>query len=115
MIRTTCAWVLLILAASPVTAPFASCDLQAFFTPSPFAWAASGPTVSISPATSIDSDEYSVSPIVSKIELPKDSLSSVAVLSGGTLTPIVGHGADSLDGVGRSPDERPARPRVLRV
>ena len=29
MIRTTCAWILLLLAASPVTAPFAVCDLRA--------------------------------------------------------------------------------------
>jgi hypothetical protein len=28
MIRTACAWVLVVLAASPVTAPFCACDLH---------------------------------------------------------------------------------------
>jgi hypothetical protein len=84
MIRTTCAWILLLLAASPVTAPFAVCDLRALvaydmkpsLSPLGVPFEQSAATIP-SPAPA-GGDAFSLSPLMMRI-LPKDSGSCTAV------------------------------------
>jgi hypothetical protein len=79
MIRTACAWVLLLLAASPVTAPFSSCDLRLFtMSTTGIQSTAVARFASISATESDGGDAYSLSPIVTRIVMPDDSPSVTA-------------------------------------
>jgi hypothetical protein len=84
MIRTTCAWILLLLAASPVTAPFAACDLRALFADgtsrgaSPLTAPLEGAAATIPQPAPTGGDAFSISPLVTRT-LPKDSASGSAV------------------------------------
>jgi len=117
MIRSTCAWLLLLLAASPVTAPFSTCDLRVFATRAA-AIQLNAPLAhfgSFSAAESDRGDADSVSPIVSRVALSHDSHSSVAVLPlrVPALT-AVGRVRIPLD-LNRSPHDLPPSLTVLRV
>jgi hypothetical protein len=84
MIQTACAWILLLLAASPVTAPFAVCDLRALVAhemshgliPLTVPFEGSAATV-LSPAPA-GGDAFSLSPFIMRI-LPKHSGACTAV------------------------------------
>ena len=81
MIRTACAWVLLLLAASPVTAPFSSCDLRLFtMSTTGIQSTAVARFASISATESDGGDAYSLSPIVTRCLVPNDSSPIVAAL-----------------------------------
>jgi hypothetical protein len=116
MIRATCAWVLVVLAASPVTAPFSTCDLRAFFAPtSSLQMTSMAPSASaMSAPLSIDTNANSVSPIVPRLELPDaDSGGLVMLLFRGVT-------ADDREHLrpcdfALSPDDRIIRPTVLRL
>jgi hypothetical protein len=115
MIRTVCAWVLVVLAASPVTAPFSTCDLRAFLAPTSSVQVASTfPSAAVSRPLSFDVDANSVSPIVPRHELPgSDSRELVMLLFHG-VTPT---DRDVLrpHQIDLSPHDRITRPTVLRL
>jgi hypothetical protein len=85
MIRPACAWVLLILATSPFTPPFSTCDLGVLLGHTTYAQvtslgrAAQG-IVPINGDPDRCSDAYGVSPVVTRIELPRESACTVASL-----------------------------------
>ena len=114
MIRATCAWVLVVLAASPVTAPFSTCDLRAFFAPTSSLQVTSMAPSAMSAPLSIDTNANSVSPIVPRLELPDaDSGGLVMLLFRGVT-------ADDREHLrpcdfALSPDDRIIRPTVLRL
>ena len=68
MIRTACAWLLVVLAISPVTAPFSTCDLLALCTHA--SYTLSVPDIqaqsTVALAGTPDGDAYSVSPLVTR-------------------------------------------------
>jgi len=116
MIRSTCAWLLLLLAASPVTAPFSTCDLRVFVTQT--AAVQTGAPVqfgSLSAAERDGGDAYSISPLVSRTGLLPASPSSAAVLPLHIILPeVVARMSVPLD-LNRSPHELPALATVLRL
>ena len=116
MVRATCAWVLVVLAASPVTAPFSTCDLRAFFAPTSGVHATSAmPSASaMSAPLSIDTNANSVSPVVPRHEwFGADSGGLVMLLFRG-VTP---GGCDTLrrHDFALSPHDQTTRPTVLRL
>ena len=116
MIRATCAWVLVVLAASPVTAPFSTCDLRAFFTPTSGVHATSAmPSASaMSAPLSIDTNANSVSPVVPRHQLLGADSGRVVMLlfHGVTLTSCVALRPHDTD---LSPHDQTTRPTVLRL
>jgi hypothetical protein len=115
MIRSTCAWLLLLLAASPVTAPFSTCDLRVFVAQTASLEAAAPQFGSLSAAERDGGDAYSISPLVNRSALSQDSPSSVAVLRLHVILPgIVARMSVPL-ALNRSPHELPASATVLRL
>jgi hypothetical protein len=103
MIRTCCAWLLLVLAVSPFTTPFATCDLGALINgTAPVQIAALGPSIQhVSAAT--DSDANSIAPVMARVGLARNSALVALALPVHT----GGHFSISFD---RSPhDEQPQR------
>jgi hypothetical protein len=116
MARTFCAWVLLLLAASPVTAPFSTCDLRLLVahtavgeTPAPVRFG------SISATESDGVDAYSLAPLVTRCVPPPDSHPSVAMVPARVLRPagIAGHRGPR--DIHRSPHEFSGSPTALRL
>jgi hypothetical protein len=114
MIRTTCAWVLLLLAASPVTAPFSTCDLRLFTAHTASVQPAVARFASISATESDGGDAYSVSPLTRSV-LPADSPSSVAVFPVRIPAPAAASSVRGRRNLNRSPHEPTASPTVLRL
>ena len=116
MIQVICAWVLVVLAASPVTAPFSTCDLRALFPPtSSFHVASAVPSAAaMSAPFAIDTDANSVSPIVPRHELPRTDSGGLVMLLFSGVTPS---GRDILrpHDVDLSPQRRTTCPTVLRL
>jgi len=114
MIRSTCAWVLLVLATSPVTAPFSTCDLRVFLARTAAVQSVAPQFGSLVAAEREAGDAYSISPLVSRSALSKDSPSSAVVPVPVVRPRIVVRMSVPLD-VSRSPHESPASTPVLRV
>jgi hypothetical protein len=107
--------VLVVLAASPVTAPFSTCDLRAFLAPSSGVQMTSAiPLAAVSTPLSFDTDANSVSPIVPRHELPGGDSDGLAILLFHGVTPT---GCDVLrpHDVALSLHNRMIRPTVLRL
>src|SRR5262245_25725384 len=78
MVRKACAWALLLLAASPFTAPFSTCDVSMLMRDlpheghAPYAQVESvaqqSPDAEVSPVTS---EAYAISPVSTRLELGK--------------------------------------------
>jgi hypothetical protein len=79
MIRTACAWVLVLLAISPVTAPFSTCDLTSLCTRASYTLSASTlqPQSAITLAGASGADAYCVSPLVARTASPDDAVARV--------------------------------------
>ena len=114
MIRTACAWVLLLLAASPVTAPFSTCDLRRFAGDTPIVQPAFAQFASISATESDDGDAYSLSPIVTRSVLRPDSPAGDATAARVLIPPDTGR-LRAPRGLNRSPHELSASSMVLRL
>ena len=116
MIRATCAWVLVVLAASPVTAPFSTCDLRALFPPTSSVHVTSAvpSAAAMSAPFAIDTDANGVSPIVPRHEMPGAESDGVVMLLFRGVTPS---GCDIFrpQNVDLSPHDRTTGPTVLRV
>jgi hypothetical protein len=116
MIRTACAWALVVLAASPVTAPFSACDLQALAAPT-----LTARTMSMAPAAvetssplSLDNRANNVSPVLTPREPTAESRAGSAVL----LFPGVFAASRDVDRppqVCRGTHDRPTQVTVLRL
>jgi hypothetical protein len=70
---------LVLLAASPVTAPFSSCDLRLFTAGTAIIEPAFAQFGAMSGVESANGDAYSLSPVDSRNVLPPDSAASVAI------------------------------------
>jgi hypothetical protein len=88
MIQVVCTWLLVVLAASPFTAPFSTCDLAALLgrtagiPMAPFAQSGSQVTATLG-STDLSGDAYSISPVVTRTELGRNAPFRTA----GLLTP----------------------------
>src|SRR5215831_7969100 len=116
MTRTVCAWVLLLLAASPVTAPFSTCDLRLLTArtatvdvPAPVRFG------SISATESDGVDAYSLSPLVTRSVPRPDSHPSVAVAPARGLRPAGISDRHRPRDINRSPHESSPSSTVLRL
>jgi hypothetical protein len=79
MIRAACSWVLIVLAASPFTAPFAACNINALLghhAAMAIALSVSS-SADIAPCSEIP-DVESLSPLVGRIVLSRDSALVIA-------------------------------------
>jgi hypothetical protein len=79
MIRAACTWLLIVLAASPFTAPFSTCDVGALFANR----ASSVITPSVLPCADIATcsetdDAGSISPVVGRVVLSRDAVLMLA-------------------------------------
>jgi len=117
MIRTACAWVLVLLAASPVTAPFSSCDLRLLLM-------AHGARLeapafegmrALSGAERSGGDAYSLSPLVDRRALPKDSTASLPIRPEHAARAAAGFRALAASDLSRLPHESALPPTVLRL
>jgi len=116
MIRTACAWFLLLLAASPVTAPFSTCDLRLFAAnTASIESAAAARLASISATENDGGDAYSLSPLT-RIVLPADDSTTIVTIISVPVTPLVAivPGRSPRD-LNRSPHDSSASPTVLRL
>jgi hypothetical protein len=107
---------LVVLAASPVTAPFSTCDLRAFFAPTSSVHVTSTAlsASAMSAPLSIDTNANSVSPLVSRLELPDaDSGGLVMLLFRGVTANDRDH--SRLHDLALSPHDRITSPTVLRL
>jgi hypothetical protein len=114
MIRTACAWVLVLLAASPVTAPFSTCELRDLFTPRSIAHAALAPTAIASRLLAVGDDANTVSPVLRRCEPPAESRTGHAVLPFHAVS-IALRGVGSPPQESRTPHDHPTQPTVLRL
>src|SRR5216683_4796115 len=85
MMRIVCAWSLLLLAASPFTAPFATCDLGALLghieqiiPPGQSLWCIAGVRAG-SDAYLANTDAYSISPLTTRTELAREPAFTLTV------------------------------------
>jgi hypothetical protein len=116
MTRTVCAWVLLLLAASPVTAPFSTCDLRLLTTHTATGDARAPVRFGSISATESDGvDAYSLSPLVTRSVPRPDSLPSVAVAPARVLRPEGSLDRQRPRDINRSPHEFSGSPTVLRL
>jgi hypothetical protein len=93
MIRTCCAWLLVVLAASPFTTPFATCDLGALIDGTPsMQIAALCPSIHHAGAAT-DCDAASIAPVMARIEIARNSALAALVVPVRT----DGHSSPSLD------------------
>jgi hypothetical protein len=115
MIKTVCAWVLVVLAASPVTSPFSTCDLRAFFTPKPIVGATMSPSTALRARLSIDADAHGVSPLVSRHELAAETPPGACLIFPFSGDSITARDIDRPDDIKASVHARTARPLVLRL
>jgi hypothetical protein len=115
MIRAICAWVLVVLATSPVTAPFSSCDLRAFLAPTSSVSVPSiFPSTAMSAPLSIDGDANSLSPVVPRHELSGGDSGVLVMLLFYGVTPG-GTGTFFPHEINLSPHDRMTGPTVLRL
>jgi hypothetical protein len=116
MIRAICAWALVVLAASPVTAPFSTCDLREFFAPTSSVHLTSGvpSAAAMFAPLAIDTDANSVSPIVPRHELPGADSGGVVMLLFRGVTPS-GRDIFRPQHLDLSPHDRTTGPTVLRL
>jgi len=116
MIRTTCAWVLLILAASPFTAPFSTCDLAALLGRAASVRVTSvGQAAQCVPDAHANTDATGICPVVSRTELTREPAqgASVPVDVDGERT---GRGTFHVSGlVDQPPGAGLLKPSVLRL
>jgi len=75
MIRAACTWLLIVLAASPFTAPFSTCDVSALFASraSSVIEPAVSPCADIAACSEMD-DAGSISPLVGRVVLSRDAV-----------------------------------------
>ena len=73
MIRAACTWLLIVLAASPFTAPFSTCDVSALFANRASSVMAPSvlPCANIATRSEVD-DAGSISPVVARVVLLRD-------------------------------------------
>lgn len=72
MIRNACTWLLIVLAASPFTAPFSTCDVSALFANRASVIASSVlPCANIETRSEMD-DAGSIAPLVGRVVLLRD-------------------------------------------
>jgi hypothetical protein len=116
MIRTACTWLLIVLAASPFTAPFSTCDLSALLgsRPSTVLVMHVAGCADIAACTE-SSDAGSLSPLVGRVVLTRDS---ILVLNGSPVpaapeTPVLARPA-SVQYV-RALQDTLLQSRVLRI
>jgi len=114
MISTVCAWVLVVLAASPVTAPFSTCDLRAFFTPTPIGAITVSPGATLAAPLPLDGDANGVSPIVARHDARSDTPGALLIFPF-SADFTAAREVDRPDDVGAPAHDRPARPLVLRL
>lgn len=113
MIRVVSAWALIVLAVSPVTAPFASCDLGELFTPGVGAQLMMR-AMPVSRPTTIHDNTNGVSLPVMEREPTAESRTGTAILPfRGVSTAI--RGVDATPQIRRSPRDRSTRLTALRV
>src|SRR5215468_1174103 len=116
MIRTTCAWVLVLLAASPVTAPFSSCDLRLLMAHGARLEAPAFEGMrSLSGAEHGGGDAYSLSPLVDRRALPRDSTASLPIRPEHAARAAAGFRALAAFDLSRLPHESSLPPTVLRL
>jgi hypothetical protein len=115
MTRTVCAWVLLLLAASPVTAPFSTCDLRLLTARTTVDVPATVRFGSISATESDGVDAYSLSPLVTRSVPRPDSYPSVAVAPAHVLRLAGISDRHRLRDINRSPHEFSSSRTVLRL
>ena len=114
MIRATCAWMLVLLAASPVTTPFASCDLRCFVSASVSVATTFDPAgASLTAPSSTSGDAYTLSMPVPRDIVPPDAS------AGGAVTPrrtvhIPSYNSDRPRDVAWSSQARSAQRTILR-
>jgi len=114
MIRRACAWVLVVLATSPVTAPFCACDLHELI-----AYAARAHELAASPHVTmpevrIDKGSGTASPRLSGREPATESRDGFVMLPFSSVS-IALRDASRSQFISRPARRRPARPTVLRV
>jgi len=113
MIRVVSAWALIVLAVSPVTAPFESCDLGALFTLAPGADLMMR-TIPVSRPISIHDNANSVPlPLVQREPTAESRAGNAILPFRGVSTAI--RGVDTAPQIRRSPRDRSTRLTVLRV
>lgn len=117
MIRTACTWLIIVLAASPFTAPFSTCDVSALLG-SHAQTVLIAPSVSASPdliAPSELGDAGSISPVVGRAVLSRDS---ALVLTGWPVPAAADtrvRAYPDLVQYGRALDDAPVQSLVLRI
>jgi hypothetical protein len=116
MIRAACTWLLIVLAASPFTAPFSTCDVSALFANRASSMIAPSvlPCADIATCSETD-DAGSISPVVGRVVLSRNAV----------LMPIdwpIPPMSDALElsrpapvQDGRVLDDAPVQPLVLRL
>jgi hypothetical protein len=116
MIRATCAWALVLLSASPFTAPFSTCDLGAFLSATKSAQLLPLKQSSLRLAAKLEtSDADALSPVVARVQLDKET----ALTSSGffVVRRINQRGFKRVprDDVNRRPHDLSTQPTILRV
>lgn len=115
MIRTTCAWLLLALAASPFTAPFSTCDFQALVGRTAYTLVTSmGQPMRGAADVPANSDACGLSPIVSRVQLTRGAAHPVAAAFVVECDRPEGRGF-RLRPQDQSPPDLPLNSRVLRL
>lgn len=85
MIRLTSAWILVLLAASPVATPFSACDLRMFLAHGPAEQRLPASTTALAEATAARGDGVGISPVMS-LGLPTDDSPPKAAVASSRLT-----------------------------
>ena len=114
MIRTACAWILIVLAASPVTAPFSTCELRDLFMSRSVAQMALVRPATATAPLAIDDDANSVSPVLSRREPPADSRAGHAMLPFHAVD-VAFRDGDRPPQKSVTPHDRLTQPTVLRL
>jgi hypothetical protein len=116
MIRATCAWALLLLAASPFTAPYSTCDLRAFFVElKPAQVLSLGQAQTCIGVASATSDADAVSPVVARTQLQRDAALPLIESPVPRRINHVGFRRLPPADLNRSPHHTTSQPTVLRL
>jgi hypothetical protein len=115
MMRSVLAWSLLLLAASPFTAPYSTCDLGVLLGHATYAQMIPARPAGRIAAASADSDAYSVSPVVTRIELAREPALATAIFRIRALNRGRAPSVHSPRDVNLSPHEPSGQPITLRL
>ena len=114
MIRAACTWLLIVLAASPFTAPFSTCDVSALFANHASISVSVLPCADIATRSETD-DAGSISPVVGRVVLSRDA---VLMLTDWPIPPASDTREVSRPApiqYGRALDDAPVQSLVLRL